>query len=218
MIRTGHQVVLEEATPANDFVRTLYLFGGYNDGTFLDDVWSWRLDIPDEPWRRDFTEDALFTTGDGETFRYSNNSPSIAYISPDSDLSLLQRYWVPTHPDSVTGERLELRPYLTSDKREMLNEVGIYTVRELADIDLYDVLKLRGFDYPSVPLEERYDFQDVCDFRALAIAVVSKCSLNPPLLYDGQTQRPPNIIPGIDYLLRYCIFYVISFFWMYLYY
>lgn len=76
-----------------------------------------------------------------------------------------------------------------------MNEVGLHTIRDLADVDLYTVLKLRGFDFPQVPAEERYDIADVCDFRALAIAVVEKCSLDPVQLFDGEKNLPRNIVP-----------------------
>lgn len=57
-----------------------------------------------------------------------------------------------------------------------LNEVGLKTIRDLANAGKYDILKLRGFDVPQVPLDQRYDFYDICDVRALAIAVVEKCT------------------------------------------
>lgn len=67
------------------------------------------------------------------------------------------------------------RKYLTADKLELLYSVGIYTIRELAEADKYKILKLRGFDFPQVPLEDRLSFDDICDFRELAKAVVDKC-------------------------------------------
>jgi hypothetical protein len=55
--------------------------------------------------------------------------------------------------------------------------VGINTVAELANADKYTVLKLRGFDYPQVAQEDRLTFFDICDKKALAQAIVSKCTL-----------------------------------------
>lgn len=90
---------------------------------------------------------------------------------------------------------MEERPYTTSEKIDMLHQVGIYTIRDLADAGLYTVLKLRGFDFPQIPLENRMHFADICDYRALAIAIVDKCTINLPSLYDGERQMPWNIVP-----------------------
>jgi hypothetical protein len=59
---------------------------------------------------------------------------------------------------------------------EMLNSVGLHTVRDLATADKYVILKLRGHDFPGTKEEDLMDFYDVCDFRALALAVVDKCT------------------------------------------
>lgn len=47
----------------------------------------------------------------------------------------------------------DLRPLVTDEQALMLKEVGIHTVGDLAAIDKYTVLKLRGYDIPQV----RYD-------------------------------------------------------------
>jgi hypothetical protein len=196
--RTGHRVAFEEGTAKNQFVRTLYLYGGYSNqdnGTYYDDLWAYRVDNPDEFWRQDFTPDAYFSTGSRESFQYKNNSPAIHYVSPDSDLEYLQRFWVPTNPTSGSGNRYEIRPYLTTDVLRQMNSVGLKTIRDLAGADVYTVLKLRGFDYPNVPDDQRLTVYDICDFRALAIAVVDKCSVTIPSLYDGERNMPWNIKP-----------------------
>jgi hypothetical protein len=58
----------------------------------------------------------------------------------------------------------------------VLHQVGIYTVKDLAEANKYDILKLRGYDIPQVPLNKRMNFKDVCDFKALAEAVMKKCT------------------------------------------
>lgn len=78
----------------------------------------------------------------------------------------------------------------------VLSAVGLNTISDLANADLYTILKLRGFDIPEVPLDQRMHFGDICDVRALATAVVSKCSVNLPNLYDGQRNMPWNVNPG----------------------
>ena len=57
---TGHSVVLEAKSASNLNTRTLYLVGGYSaQGSYLDDIWTWRLDIDGDFWRRDFTPQAM---------------------------------------------------------------------------------------------------------------------------------------------------------------
>ena len=193
--RTGHGVALEEASSENLYQRTLYLYGGYNNGTTYDDVWTLRVDDPREFWRQDFTPDAYFGTGDGDSFHFSNSSPTVDYIKPDSDLSYLQRFWIPTKVDEKTGKRMEKREYLSDADIKIMNDVGLKTVRDLADIDLYTLLKLRGFDYPQVQKEDRYTMYQICDYRALARALVEKCSLTLPSFYNGENQMPWNVVP-----------------------
>lgn len=203
--RLGHTVALEVKSTSNDQIRTLYMYGGFNNGTFLDDLWAWRIDFDNETWRQDFTPDELFSTGTGSQFHYANNSPALRYIQANSDLSLLQRFIVPAKfvtkkyrgkPSSaIPGQRLLKKNYLSADKIKLFNSVGIFTVQDLASISLTNVLLLRGFTIPQVPMEDRYHLNDVCDFRALAQAVVQKCSLNLPSLYDGERNMPQNIVP-----------------------
>jgi hypothetical protein len=69
---------------------------------------------------------------------------------------------------------VRFRVLLDDHKLDMLHEVGIYTIRELAEADKYIILKLRGHDFPGV--EEVMDFTDICDLRALAVAAVDKCT------------------------------------------
>ena len=119
--RSGHTVTLEPANPHNGMTRTLYLVGGAladnsSAQPFSDEVWSWRPDVEGDIWRRDFGEDALFSSGDGSEFRIANNSPIIRYVNPDADLSYLRRFRTPAKVDSITGKRLEERPFLTQDK------------------------------------------------------------------------------------------------------
>jgi hypothetical protein len=161
--RSGHSVSLEPASPRNLQTRALHLVGGTTgrngDGTgrakpedalFLDDVWSWQLDQPNETWRKDYTTDELFLTDTPIGFEYRNNSPTVQYVSPDSDLRLLKRWWTPDRVKKSHTLRLEERDYITDRKLQMLNQLGLYTIRDLAEADKYTILKLRGFDFPQV--------------------------------------------------------------------
>lgn len=66
------------------------------------------------------------------------------------------------------------RVLVDDHKLAMLHEVGINTIRDLAEADKYVILKLRGHDFPGV--EELMDYTDICDLRALAVAAVDKCT------------------------------------------
>ncbi len=44
-------------------------------------------------------------------------------------------------------------------------------------------------------MDQRYSMSDICDYRALAMALVDKCTLTLPSLYDGERNQPWNIIP-----------------------
>ena len=57
------------------------------------------------------------------------------------------------------------------------------------------MLKLRGFDFPQVPAEQRLGVYEICDYRALAIALVGKCNVNLPSLYEGEKNMPWNNHP-----------------------
>ena len=198
--RCGHTVSLEIATPGNLYTRTVYLIGGqgenYATDGFFEDVWVWRPDSGEDLWRKDFTKKALFATGEGETFRYAEDSPTIHYVTPDSDIIYLQRFTVPIKLNKKDARRYELREYLSDQNIADMREVGINTIRELAEAPLYTILKLRGFDFPQIELKDRMTFYTVCDKRALAQAIVAKCSVNiPKMLYAGEANQPWNIIP-----------------------
>ena len=54
----------------------------------------------------------------------------------------------------------------------------------------------------QVAKKDRLTFVDVCDVRALAIAVVAKCDVDTDrVVYDGQQQMPWNVVPGSGYIL-----------------
>jgi hypothetical protein len=46
-----------------------------------------------------------------------------------------------------------------------------------------------------VAKKDRLQLYDICDYRALAMALVKKCTLTIPSLYDGERNQPWNIIP-----------------------
>jgi hypothetical protein len=188
---TGHTVTLETPSAVNANKRILYLIGGVlADGSISEETWSWWPDgvngnwvpgdtttVPDI-WRLDFTSEAKFRTALGQDGLYKQGSPAVYYLTPDSNLTYLRKFWVPTPENEEMrrqGALPDIRKYLTADKLAMLQSVGLVTIRDLAVADKYVILKLRGFDFPQVPLTERMNFEDICDFRELAKAVVDKC-------------------------------------------
>eukprot|EP00606_Chrysophyceae_sp_TOSAG23-5_P001461 GSChrysophyteH2.ASY1.ANO1.245.1 assembled CDS len=198
--RCGHTVSVEPATASNLYVRSIYLFGGqtrtFKDDGFQDDTWVWRPDVEGDAWRKDFSRSAIFATGDGADFHYAEDAPSTNYISPDSPVEFMRKFEIPIRLHKNNARRPEEKDYLAKEDIDAMHSVGIYTIRDLANAGLYDIVKLRGFDYPQVAEEDRLTFYSVCDKRALAIALVSKCSVNiPQMLYDGEPQMPWNIQP-----------------------
>lgn len=97
--RAGHAVAFMEATPGNGRERTVFLYGGRNNRTYHDDLWAWRVGEESvTTWRLDFTADAYYSTGSGDDLNYNQNSPAQYYVTPDSPLHMMQRYWVPAEP------------------------------------------------------------------------------------------------------------------------
>jgi hypothetical protein len=187
---TGHTVTLETPSAVNENKRIIYLVGGVTESGISDETWSWWPDgvkgdwVPGDTttspdiWRKDFTTDAKFRTALGQNGLYKQGSPAVYYLTPDSNLTYLRKFWVPTPENEEMrrqGALPDIRKYLTSDKLEMLHSVGLHTIRDLAEANKYVILKLRGFDFPQVPLSDRLHFDDICDFRELAKAVVDKC-------------------------------------------
>jgi hypothetical protein len=214
--RAFHAVSLEESSPQNLYTRTLYLYGGYysssengtstvstantantNGDGYLDDMWTWRLDDSKEYWRRDFSKQELYGIGSGSDLRYQNSSPAYYYVSPDSPISFMRRFWIPAKPRSVSGLPYQLRSYLTDYDIQSMQSIGIMTISDLAQADKYAILKLRGYDVPEVAASDRLSVDNICDYRAFAIAIVDKCSLNtdPDTLYAGQLNMPWKITP-----------------------
>ena len=193
--RSGHTVTLSPGTASNGGMRAIYLVGGEGPQGALDDVWVWWIDR-NLTWIMDFTPEALYSTVYYNQYGYFNNSPFVQqYVTPSSDISLLQRYWVPSYPIFFPGVPLQRRTYLTDEDIAMLRSVGVNTIQEFANADKYAILKLRGFDISQIPLSQRLTFTDVCDKRALAIAVFQKCSLTTQLnLYAQEENMPWNVV------------------------
>jgi len=121
-------------------------------------------------------------------------------MSSQDDVSPTRLTPPPSSQVVLTGkfgmENTERLPLVTTRDLMDLHEVGIFTVRELAEADATTILKLRGYDVPMVPEEARLQFAGVCDARALAVAVMEKCAVDMDVThYDGEESMPWNVEP-----------------------
>jgi hypothetical protein len=55
----------------------------------------WRPDVAGDIWREDYSNDAVFRSADAREGLYMPDSPTIHYISPDSDITYLVKWWLP---------------------------------------------------------------------------------------------------------------------------
>jgi hypothetical protein len=169
---------------------------GATERIFSEEVWTMRPDEPDEFWRLDYSEDAYFKTGTGEGLHWDLDSPTLHYVAPESDLAQLKRFVLPDKVSRVpsAGKRAEVKYPILDDRRiRQLNDLGIYSIEELANADKYKVLKLRGYDVPQVPEEGRMDFYNICDILYLAKAIVDMCTVTTRGFYAGEMQMPWNV-------------------------
>lgn len=56
------------------------------------------------------------------------------------------------------------RPYLNSEEFSQLRGQGIVTIRDLANLDLYTTLRLRGYDFPGNP---KLTMARICDVKVI---------------------------------------------------
>ena len=75
------------------------------------------------------------------------------YLDGDSDVSLLKHAFLPTFaPYELGSIEADLRSLVTEEEAEMLTQVGVETIAQLASADKYTILKLRGYDIPQVSI------------------------------------------------------------------
>ena len=192
--RAAHVAVYEPGTAGNGYVRRLYVIGGDTGGDkFSDETWVLQIDRPKDGWRLDFTPDELFSQGT-QTLVYNHSSPAVNYVYAAAPIDFMVRFWLPLKAPSAYGLKPEKRQYLSQHQLGMLHAVNITTIEELANANVYQILKLRGYNYPGVV--ERMDFHDVCDYKALAKAIVEKCEISQRVgFYNGENQMPWNVVP-----------------------
>lgn len=184
----------------------------YVDGECTEEIGGGSL-FNETRWREDYTSQALFRMDSGSRFLYDEGQPQQHYLSPDSEIEKLVKVYLPLgyngrsyadgYPLPFTTDQ---RSYGIIPRREqlidaqqlgMLHAVGIRTVRDLAEASRYDIIKLRG--YPKLEEEFPFAYEDVCDHRALAQALIDKCTvdrtLNELTHYDQEKDMPWNVEP-----------------------
>lgn len=237
--RTGHVVVVDPPSANNGKTQRMYVIGGKSrEDELFDDVWSWGWECISNPedqrryvdgecnpelgggtlvngsrWRRDYTPDGLFRIDSGSRFLYDEGQPQQHYVSPDSDVEMLVKVYLPLghsaqsfadgYPFSFFADKRTYgtvprrQPLIGSLQLEMLHKVGIHTIRDLAEAPRNTLLKLRG--YPTLDDDFPFPYEDVCDHRALALAVIDKCTVdrttNELTQYEQERHMPWNVNP-----------------------
>ena len=194
--RFGHTTVVEQPNAANQEITKLFLVGGRDGDSFLDDVWSWRG--PSYDWVKD----------------YSEATAQEFYLDKDSALERLFNV-VPNNNKYTTQARgqgaratindvIRRENFTTAADMRLLHQQGLFTVGDLAGADRRTLLRLRGFDLPQVPEEDRLRWSEekggrdgVCYMYALAKALVGKChDVDETMSWvDGEAQLPRNARP-----------------------
>eukprot|EP00804_Cyclotella_cryptica_P001587 CCRYP_014936-RB/>CCRYP_014936-RB protein AED:0.02 eAED:0.02 QI:12561/0.87/0.77/1/0.25/0/9/0/1053 len=172
--RSGHTTVYEPPSSSNLFQPRIYLSGGKNNDTIFSDVWSWHFGL-DENWSCDFGSTQLRDASvDADRSGFSSYD---FYLSIDSPLSKLRRFTLP--PLDVDGKLNNFSfhsasPITNSMDLSIMAAAHVNTISDLVSADLYTILKLRGFDYPGMAVDE---VTDICLLREISLAFVEKCTL-----------------------------------------
>jgi len=188
--RSGHVVLFEHASSLNSFREQIYLYGGTNEFGALSDVWTWDIN-EDKQWRKDFSYEQWYRNIDNGELYFGPGLHSGAnlsehihpysyYFSENDNITALQNLYLPLPDDQLTIEEytsLKNVPLISAKDIDTMKNVGVYTIRDLADVDLYTLLKMRGFDHPW---EEKRIVKNICYIRALATEFIKKCQVQLP--------------------------------------
>lgn len=93
--RGGHTAILEPPSAVNENTRIIYIVGGINHDGILDDAWMLRPDVEGDIWRQDYQEGAIYRSADAQNGLYNDFAPTIDYLSPESDITFLVKWWLP---------------------------------------------------------------------------------------------------------------------------
>mmetsp|Transcript_4837 Transcript_4837/g.9422 ORF Transcript_4837/g.9422 Transcript_4837/m.9422 type:complete len:1031 (+) Transcript_4837:94-3186(+) len=196
--RSGHVSLYEPPSAHNSYTEKAYVMGGMNDKDgVLSDTWTWNLvpggiankgeiDINSqqpERWVRDF---------DGTS---QDHGPYQNYLSIDSEVSALVRYRLPILFNNEANLMMSSSPLMNQQDIGKMNALGILSIKDLSDANVYDILKLRGIDNPW--LEKTMPaVHNICYLKSLADAFVRKCSSN-------GSENSPNSAHDSSDVLKY---------------
>ena len=182
--RAGHAVVYEPALSRNSFRHQMYLIGGRNETHSFSDVWSWDFNS-DEPWRKDFHGDQWYRSIKNGILHFGpsnsddpsseSNSPHKMYLTGESLVSELAVTFLPNQSQTKDLEnftRTDRVPLLKGSDVAILIDNNVRTISDLASIDLYSLLKLRGFDFPGKPVSP---ISHICEALFIARDFLNKC-------------------------------------------
>lgn len=197
--RSGHVSLYEPPSARNSFTEKAYVMGGMNDKDgVLSDTWTWNLvpgsfvnkdeiDINSqqpEPWVRDF---------DGTS---QDHGPYQNYLSIDSEVSALVRYRLPIPSNNEASLMMSSSPLMNQQDVDKMNDLGITSINDLSDANVYDILKLRGIDNPW--LEKKMPaVHNICYLKSLADAFVRKCTVS------SGSENSPNSAHDSSNVLKY---------------
>jgi len=184
--RSGHTAAHEPASSRNGFREQIYIIGGQDGENLLNDVWTWGME---KEWRMDFTPQQWFRIFNNGKIEFGVNkdkpSPHFYYRTEEDAVETLERVRLPFPEEATTYSRSSL---LSADSLEILHSLRIYTIKDLAEADLFTILKLRGYDHPW---EDVRTVPNTCYLRALARDFVHKCQLRTDdQIASGKTERP----------------------------
>ncbi|KAL7555298.1 hypothetical protein ACHAWF_019048 [Thalassiosira exigua] len=190
--RSGHTTVYEPPSSSNSFRDHIYLSGGKNGDTVFSDVWTWGLgDSPDDDWKCDFCLEH------GARNATSTSGPGV-FLSIDSPLVEVKRLQLPkvdSDGNLFNFTNHSASSIVSSDDFLLMESEGVKSIQDMVSADLYNVLKLRGFDYPGRHARE---IPNVCFLRAISIAFADKCSIkvSPSSRFHRKTLRRASQSPN----------------------
>ena len=169
------------------------------------------------PWLKDYSSTMWYRQGAGDLLYFGPENanhpegpkqpaPQQYYLYEKSDIRTLQRIYLPGSQENLklntdwqqggifeeVPERVTL---MTDDEMAQIRSVGINTLEDLVNAETLTIVRLRGYDYPQVEEKDLLSVHHICDLKALAAAVLDKCSLVQLPNYEGEEQMPWNLDP-----------------------
>jgi len=190
--RSGHVAIHEPPSSQNQFRDLIYIIGGGNDDNALNDTWVWELGN-ERNWTQDFYDDRqIYRIGNrGVLFRANapEQSPYHSYFSSLSPIGNLFRQYLPiaTKRGDVQSWQPITKSLLSDEYIQLLEKLGLRTILDLSQADIYTILKLRGVDPPK---SKNYTVPNICYLRELSRSLVAKCTVGSDPSEDNNAEIP----------------------------